>query len=83
MRSASRLLQKKNVPLKKLTPIIAKINSNKAQIISTFVIEGIEDSKVSTTSFMPSSLLISFKGLKALSALSTFKEERAEFSCPD
>jgi hypothetical protein len=65
-------LQEKNVPLKKLIPIIAKIIQNRLQTKSTFVILGKEANKAFTTSLSPSFLDIILRGLNALKALNDF-----------
>ena len=64
----------KNAPLKKFTPMIAKIKINRLQIISPFIIEGIA-SKSDPTAILKASLLeITLRILKALKDLSTFKD---------
>jgi hypothetical protein len=64
----------KNAPLKKFTPIIAKIKINKLQMISPFMIEGIA-SKSDPTAILKASLFeITLRILKALKDLSTFKD---------
>jgi hypothetical protein len=67
-------MQNAKVPLKKLTPRIAKIKIKRPQTIVTFVIEGKEDNKAFTISFMPLFLEIILNGLSALRALNAFKD---------
>lgn len=70
-------MHRKNYPLKKLMPMIAKIIRKRVQTMITFVIAGIEDNRALTTSLRPSFLLMTLSGLKALSALRAFRDLRA------
>lgn len=68
------MLQLPNVPLNEFTPMIAKIRMKRTQTIVTLVMEGNEDSKALTISFIPWFLEIILKGLNALKALKAFTD---------
>ena len=67
-----------NVPANVSTPIIAKISKNRQQTIVTFVMDGNEDKRDVTISFMPGFLLIILSGLNARKALSAFNDCKLE-----
>jgi hypothetical protein len=64
--------------LKKLTPIMAKINTKRVQTIVTLVIEGKEASRAFTISFIPWFLEIILSGLRALRALKALSDYKLE-----
>lgn len=70
------------MPLKKLTPIIEKINIKREQTSNTFVIEGSDANKAFTTNLIPSFLLITLRGLKARSALNDLRAYSCYISMP-
>ena len=67
--SGSSIEHFENYPLNESTPMMEKIRRNKQQTIVTLLIEGIEDKRAFTISFIPLFLEIILRGLRALSAL--------------
>jgi len=64
----------KNAPLKKFTPIIAKIKINRLQMISPFIKEGMASPSDPTAILKASLLEITLRILNALIDLNTFKD---------
>lgn len=67
-------IQLKNAPLKKFTPIIAKIKIKRLQMISPFIIEGMASNRDPTAILKASLLEMTLRILKARKDLNTFKD---------
>jgi hypothetical protein len=76
--ASSSISQNPSLPLKELTPIIAKIRIKRLQTIVTLVIDGSEESKALTISFIPLFLEIIRRGRRALKALRAFTDWRLD-----
>ena len=68
-------MQYPRAPLNSWIPRIPKTIRNMRQIRSTFIRLGIDESKESTTTFIPSFFETILRGLKALKALKPFIKE--------
>jgi hypothetical protein len=69
-------VHEKKTPLKKFTPMIAKISRNKRTTISTFAIAGIAANRALTITFNPSFREIILSGLSAHRALNALSDLR-------